>query len=294
DTGAFNSLVRRNAAERYGLPVRPLRGLTISGVGGSREAQATTVKELKLGDQARRDVQLLMGGFNQPSSSRDFAMLLGQDILSRTDLEIDLANNIIRFLKPVGCGPNDSLAYWGGTYAEARIEPVSRETPHIITTAQVNGRPVRAMLDTGAWTTVLSSHAAGRAGMKPGAAEAAGQAGGMGKRKVATSLATFDTLTIGDQTVKNAKLRVADLFRHSRTPTTGSRLASSALDDSPDLIIGADFFRSHRVLVSYSQRRIYFTHNGRQIFQVEGPPLEEDAGNDPVATEAPEGPQASR
>jgi predicted aspartyl protease len=275
DTGAFSSLIMRRAAERYGLTVRPLRGVVISGVGGSREAQATVIKELKLGDQARRDVQMPMGGFNRPSAS-DFAMIIGQDVLARKDAEFDLSGNMIRLVQPVGCTPEDGLAYWGGAYAEARIEPVTKEAPHVFTTVQVNGKSMRAMIDTGAWTTVITPRGAARAGVRGG--EEAGRVGGMGRGTVAASVATFDTLTIGDQTVSKPKLRIVDVFRSNRAPTTGSRLGSDAANNDPDMIIGADFFRAHRVLIAYSQRRMYFSHNGRPIFQVEGPPLGVEEG----------------
>jgi hypothetical protein len=245
----------------------------VSGVGGTREAQATSVKGLRLGDSTRRDVSLLMAGSNRPLGRQELAMIIGQDILSHADIEFDLANGAIRFLKPIGCRPEDSLAYWGGAVAEAPIERVSRETPHVITTAQVNGRSVRAMLDTGAWTTVLSEQTARQVGMKGDQLVESVRTGGVGAKSVATYLGTFDTLAIGNQTVKNPKLRVSDIFKHSRRTQTGSRLASRDTDD-PDLIIGADFFRSHRVLISYSQRRVYFTHTGGPIFQTEGPPLE--------------------
>jgi predicted aspartyl protease len=274
DTGAFNSLVWRGAADEYELPVRPLRGVLVSGVGGTREAQATSIKELRLGSSSRRNINVLMTGSNRPLGRQNVAMIIGQDILSHADVEFDLGKGVIRFLKPVGCGPNDSLAYWGGAFAEAPIERVTPDTPHVITTAQVNGRTVRAMLDTGAWTTVLSEHSARQAGVKESQLTESVRTSGVGSRSVATYLGTFDRLTIGNQTINKPKLRVSDLWKHSRRTQTGSRLSSAADSDDPDLIIGADFFRSHRVLISYSQRRIYFTHQGGAIFQTEGPPLE--------------------
>lgn len=295
DTGAFSSLVWRGAAEPYGLPVRPLRGLIISGVGGSREAQATSVKELKLGDQARRNINLLMGGWNRPMGRSEIAMILGQDILSHSDVEFDLANNMIRFVRPVGCGPKDSLAYWGGSYAESPIEAVSKEAPHIITTVEVNGRRMRAMLDTGAWTSVINTPAAVRAGVRPGSTKApeSGRAGGVGRRSVATYVGAFDSFQIGEQLVKNAKLRIAELFR--TRAGTGSRLASSAGDEA-DMLIGADFLRSHRVLVSYSQRRMVFSHTGGPIFQTVGDPMDADPapeGAEAAAVKPAAGPQTA-
>ena len=37
----------------------------------------------------------------------------------------------------------------------------------------------------------------------------------------------------------------------------------------PGMLLGADFFRSHRVLVSHSQHKMYFTYVGGPVFSFE-------------------------
>jgi hypothetical protein len=37
------------------------------------------------------------------------------------------------------------------------------------------------------------------------------------------------------------------------------------------MLLGADFLRSHRVLVAHSQRKIYFTYTGGPVFQLNRP-----------------------
>jgi hypothetical protein len=34
----------------------------------------------------------------------------------------------------------------------------------------------------------------------------------------------------------------------------------------PDMLLGADFLRSHRVLLAMSQRRLYFSYVGGRVF----------------------------
>lgn len=34
----------------------------------------------------------------------------------------------------------------------------------------------------------------------------------------------------------------------------------------PDIVLGADFLRAHRVLTAMSQRRFYLSHNGGEVF----------------------------
>ena len=35
------------------------------------------------------------------------------------------------------------------------------------------------------------------------------------------------------------------------------------------MLLGADFFLSHRILVSNSQHKLYFTYNGGPVFQLD-------------------------
>jgi hypothetical protein len=98
-------------------------------------------------------------------------------------------------------------------------------------------------------------------------------------------VAPFQTFQLGDETITNAKLRMADLAQHHRRARTGTRIAV-ANQDAPEMIIGADFFRSHRVYVAYSQKKIYFTYNGGPVFQVVGPALGDEGEEDEAGAEA--------
>lgn len=281
DTGATVSLVWRGAAARYGLPVRRLRGVTLMGVDGQKEAESTTVRELKLGKQSSRNLDLVMAGADRPLGRSDIAMIIGQDILSKSDVEFDFGRGVMRFIKSVDCGPDDSLAYWGEPYSMAPIEPVSLRQTDLAAPVLLNGRRIRAVLDTGAYTSVVTLSAAAIAGLQPGrpGVEESGETTGMVGRGVRSYLARFQSLQLGDQTVNRPKLRIADLFGRSRQARTGSSIRGEA--SNTDMLIGADFFRSHRVLVAYSQRRMYFTHRGGPVFQTEGPPLAEAGAEAP-------------
>ena len=45
------------------------------------------------------------------------------------------------------------------------------------------------------------------------------------------------------------------------------------------MLIGADFLRAHRVLVSHSQRKMYFTYVGGPVFAT--PPRPPQSGSEP-------------
>lgn len=108
------------------------------------------------------------------------------------------------------------------------------------------------MIDTGAGTTSITLDAAKRTGLQLGAPGVSrlSDAVGVGTRKRARWRTRFATLQVGDETIRNAEVNVID----SDVPT--------------DVILGADFLRSHRVLFAMSQRKLYFSYIG-------GVPLDE-------------------
>jgi tetratricopeptide (TPR) repeat protein len=126
--------------------------------------------------------------------------------------------------------------------------------PHTMGTAFVNGAQITVLFDTGASTSVLSLSAASRAGVKPDMAGVveAGYSTGIGRGAVKTYIAPFASFKIGDaEEVKNTRLRMADI-----------NLSQG------DMLLGADFFLSHHVLVANSQHRLYFTYNGGPVFNL--------------------------
>jgi len=107
---------------------------------------------------------------------------------------------------------------------------------------------------------VLNLRAAARAGVKPGDAGVfdAGYGGGVSLGSyIRAWLAPFASFKIGDEEIKNFRLMIGDM----------------RLGEGPDMLIGDDFFRSHRILVSNSQHKIYFTYSGGPVFDMKLPPV---------------------
>lgn len=181
--------------------------------------------------------------------------LLGQNHLQGADLEIDLAHGAIRMFEPSGCEASD-LAYWRGAQSESvvEMEAGSAGAPRFFGTARVNGVPLRVMFDTGTPDTHMTYEAALRAGVDPakdGATPVAGGVGIGGGPPMSSWVARFGRFRIGDEQVQDAQLRVVE------KPNA-----------TADMLIGADFFLSHRVFISRSQHRLYFTDNPGDAFGV--------------------------
>ena len=279
DTGSATSLIWGDGAARLGLPVGGDTGVTFQGVGGAVRARSVTIKQIMFGQQPVRNLQL----FVLPSDQRHLeAGIIGQDIFSAFDVEFDLANGVIRLLKFVDCR-NEQMVYWGKAYSQAALAPIGDMTrrdigrstipefeynPHYETTALLNGRQVVAELDTGDYATMVSPGVAATAGLSlaSSAVRKDGISRGIGPGAIEVRVARFATFSLGDETIRNAEVRIADLQRNHREQATGTHFEDNSAPDTPKMLIGVDFFRAHHVLVSNSHHMMFFSYNGGPVF----------------------------
>ncbi|MEA1085917.1 aspartyl protease family protein [Sphingomonas sp. CD22] len=251
DSGAFFSSISPGNARQLGLSLSMLPpGYQIHGIGGSAQAELARVKTLTLAGIPLHDIPFIVGG----SEVGPGTGLLGQNVLGIGDVEYDLGHGAIRLLRPKSCTHVD-FAYWAGgrPVSELAILPRDVHQPHTIATVLLNGAKIRAVFDTGAGSTILSLAAAARAGITPTSpgVVAAGYSRGIGRHVVRTWLAPFDAFTIGGEQIHHTKLRIGDI----------------GVPDV-DMLIGVDFFLSHRIYIANAEHRMFFTYDGGPVFDV--------------------------
>jgi len=267
DTGAASSFVVRAAADRLGLTRHEAPGYRAYGVGGETHVEYAVIDELTIGSATRRNWRTFV--FGEHALERPYAFLLGYDFFDQVDVEFDLAHDAVRIFQTKDCD-NVSLAYWAKGGAGVVPLETDNEKPGIIVAVKLNDRPFLAELDTGASRSVVSRLVAANLGLDAasGNAKAAGQVGGIGAARMDAYVATFDSFTIGDELIRNPTIGFTSLEVGSTA--TGSRLA--AVREIRDMLLGVDFLRAHRVLVSHSQRKLYFTYAGGPVFTRPPPP----------------------
>jgi hypothetical protein len=110
--------------------------------------------------------------------------------------------------------------------------------------------------------------AAARAGVTPQSegVASAGRIVGIGPTEVPIYTGVFPSFSFGDETIKNARLDIGELFGADKEVYTGARLPEPTVD-APAMLLGSDFFRSHRVYVALSQRTVYVSYMGGPVFQ---------------------------
>src|SRR5579859_1021318 len=256
DTGAFFSMVTDDAIDKFGMRhISAPLGLQVKVAGGAtREARAAVAENFSFAGANFKNIEFLAGGRLDLAT----AGLIGENLIGPFDVEFDLANGVIRFFSAKNCA-NSNLAYWSADKVWSRLDldAPGKVLNTVVANARVDGHLIRVKFDSGAGLSVMSRTAAARAGIAPSSegVDSAGVFYGAYGKGQEVFLAPFASFKIGDEEIKNTKLRVGDI----------------AIPDS-DMLLGADFFLSHRIMISGSQRRIYFTYNGGPVFRFDARP----------------------
>jgi len=275
DTGAEHSFLWEGAARRLGLSLQGLGQVAEYGAGGAAAPFLTSVKEIRIGSFAGKNMPVAVIASKRGQDPNRPAFVLGEDFFSGFGAtEFDLAHGAIRLLRPENCKP-DQVAYWASAYSLAELHGQTLRTQVLL-----NGQRLDALLDSGAMTSIVTRNAAQRAGVTPWveAPQPVAQHVGIGGKAFDVWEGIFDSFSIGDETVRKVPLRIADLFDADKAVATGSHLSLQPVD-FPSMLIGCDFFLSHRLMVLSKEHTLVFTYSGGPVFATLRPPPAPAAGN---------------
>jgi len=259
DTGAFFNTMSNANALSLGLKLElaPF-GFRVNGVGGSASVQQAHVKQFGILGTTLENIDFIVGGSDAGHG------LLGANLLDVADLEIDLAHGKMTLFKADHCD-KASLAYWvkDGQYNVADIESSDhkgdRRTFFNVT---INGKKVRALLDSGAVATVLSRDAAERVGIDlnaPGV-RAGGKSSGIGAKVMKSWIVNIETFSVGTETIQHSQMQVID----------------GNIGNNTDMLLGVDFLLAHHMFIANGKRKAYFTYNGGRVFTFASAPGDSD------------------
>jgi predicted aspartyl protease len=265
DSGDFYNMIWPAAAKRYGLPLNggsQSYDTMVEGVGGGVEVeQQTVVRTFTLLNVRLHDVYFTVA---YSGGNAKIAGLLGENVLHLADDEFDFPRHVMRFVEAKGC-KGGQVAYWAAGQPVSSVRLLAghqraiggskfvRHFGRLTGYVRVNGQRVRAVFDTGAQTTILSLSAARRAGITPTSPGVVpnGWVEGIGGTRVKTWIAPVNRVQIGSEKIEHTRILIG-------------RIAADGSDHG--MLIGSDFFRAHRVYVSDSQGRLYFTYTGGRVF----------------------------
>jgi predicted aspartyl protease len=249
DTGAFQTSLTRNGATRRDLGLF-MTGRWVEGIGGRSRLYTARLKEFSIGPihSGHRTELTVIGS---TTFTPAFDAILGAPFMLQMDLELDLRARQMKFYRPRDCDATP-LLLWKEDTVVLPFERSRDQSPNPHFTVVVNGKKLDAVIDSGAHRSFMMLDAAKRAGIDvngPGAVRI-GNAGGVGTDSAPYWIVPVKTVQFGDETISNVEVGVVD--------TQGSH--------APDLLLGQDFLRAHRVLFAMSQEKLYIAYLGGDVF----------------------------
>lgn len=157
DTGAEATTVTPETVQSLGLP-RMGAGNHLLGVGGVVEgAGVVRLRRIELGDVKQGGLDLDVGTMpNFGATARPVAGLLGVDVLGGYDVELDLPHQTMSLYEVPAC-PNFVPP---GFAAQDGYDLQPAGGGLLFVSAEVEGKPVRALLDTGARSSLVTRRVA--------------------------------------------------------------------------------------------------------------------------------------
>lgn len=240
DSGAERTILTMRALSRLGIAFDFRRQMALHGLGAATTTVTARIGRFEVGGIVLRDRLVIVGpsaSFPElPSGQPDG--LLGADILSGYDMDLDLPHAVMTLYRARACP--DGKPPWNAAYVTFRGRLYRSR---LLIPIELDGQVLAAALDTGTSAgVIIDERAAARAGVAEQALDRdqAFEASGVTPNKVTVHLHRFNELEIGPEMVPNPVLPVAAL------PNSGF-----------EALIGAGYLKARRAWLSYATARVF-------------------------------------
>jgi predicted aspartyl protease len=237
DTGAEATTITPAAAAALSLPRDPRHDSVLYGISGPIRTPNVRLRQLAIGDVVRADQSLGLGEMPAfPGMVPPVAGLLGTDVLAGYEVELDLPAGRMALYTASGCA---GYTPWPGA---TEVPLVRTRSGLAFVTAIVDGSEVRALLDTGARTTLLARRTAAALGVTDAslASDPRRQGMGIGLGGIDFRRHRFAELGLPGALARDVPANVAEL----RLPGV-------------EMLLGADYLGPRRVWISYATSRLF-------------------------------------
>lgn len=229
DTGAATTLITADAAKELNLELLSAGNSYMVGWGGRVDAHTVKVSEVDFAGLKGKDFPFFV-----MNDYMDASGLLGGNILSGYDIDLDFAKAKMSVFSQDHCP--GKVVYW--TSQSAGAVPFEMNGNHIWLKVELDGKTIRAILDTGAADTVMSLDLASRIFE-------------LDKKALKKSRHyPFHTLSFGAVNVANPTIKLV--------PDRESVLMGDGKNDI-NMILGMGVLRRLHLYIAYKERVLYIT-----------------------------------
>ncbi|HEY1562165.1 MAG TPA: pepsin/retropepsin-like aspartic protease family protein [Caulobacteraceae bacterium] len=267
DSGYYESWISSGAASRLKLKsTLAMSDYRAQSAGGS---PMTNVGTFTLGGLAFKDVPFEV---DDAEAGEGIDGAIGQKLLKIGDVDYDLHDGVVRLMRPQDCD-DQPLAWWlkpGETFGVASLSSGGIFGTDSTATATINGISLRVGFRTGESVSLLTQQAAKKLGinLNDPSVVSAGSIDWEGDA-VKLWIAPIKSFAFAGEEIRDTRLRI-----------------TSADITGYDLLLGSDYFLSHRLYFANGQHKLYVTYVGGPVFAAyNGGPSE---GRKPDAEKRPE------
>jgi predicted aspartyl protease len=266
DSGGSLSQLMPAAAKDLQLASQPAK-VRLYDIYGNSTARQVTVARLAIGDLETRDLTLWIAPARQGDDFRwDFFRrprwrphggidgVLAPDLLGDYDIELDFADNTLKFLSQDHC--EGRVIYWRA--ANMAVVPMQFRNLQISVAAVLDGHALTALLDTGSPRSTVSLDTAQDVfHLMPGAGLS--RTGRLGTTDQPVYSLRLHQLSFDGVRVDNPVFDVIpDLMRpKSQAADAASQVAL------PSMLLGMDILRKLHLYIAFGEGKIYVTEASR-------------------------------
>ena len=253
DTGGALDEITPQTVTALGLGSYRTPSLRFYDLRGNYVDHATVVSDFAIGNLVGHHVNFVVGPDYLFAGRPDIAGVLGPGILRFYDVAVDFGARTFSLISPDHC--QGKVVYWPAQTVAIVPMEVLKASGHIVVPVTLNGRSINAMLDTGAYTTVLSLSTAEN--------DFSIHLPFMHRfqHHLMPYQHSFASLDFGGVSVANPVIEILpDLGRSPRLPSvTGTRFVDGETERLPDMLIGMDILRHLHIYIAYREQKLYVT-----------------------------------
>jgi len=260
DTGAERTLMGEDVVRRLGLKRDEWVASAVRGIAGIEERPNALPRSIRLGQAALRrrthvaDNSVTVGPLPLSEiAGRPVAGLLGRDFLSPFDLDLDLPNRRLTLYDVRDCAAG--FRPWTAPYASIQVSTTVGMA--LVVPVMVDGRPLRALVDSGASASLVTAPGMFRLGLTTGllAHDPIGHGRGNGPKPVPMYRHRSSELRVGSEVTHDPVLWVA----------------SVRVVPIVDLLRGADWLEPRRVWLSFATKQMFVAGGHSETKPRQGP-----------------------
>jgi len=257
DTGGDVSQINGEVADELKLAQRD-SNLKLLDMYGHASNKMVRIDKFTLGRQSGENINMAVQPNPDFGKGTRYVGLFGPDMMGRYDVDIDFGTYKMNYFSQDHC--DGHVVYW--PHAALAVTPMTFRHRHIRLTVKVDGKELRAEIDTGATNTTMMAAAARRlfdiVPETPGNVplNSQGMAAAFGR--------VFSKLDFEGVAVSNPHIVIVPDLIGSKDPNNGFQTGTRSkmvddLEDRPDMLIGMDILKKLHLYIAFGENKLYIS-----------------------------------